>query len=288
MAKISNATVLKEIVIGKGRIMTSTVKVAAIQMNCFMDGKEKNLKLAGKLIDCAGTEGAALIVLPEFFSTAYRVEERDYELSEIIPGPTTDWMHNYCKKHNTFLIGAIIERDICDGVMYDTAVLVGPNGYIGKYRKVCLWGTEVLRFKSGSDYPVFDLGFAKVGIQICYEVGFPEGARILAQKGANLLAYTSAFGLKRTYVWDIATRARALENGVFVIDSNRYGLEKGETDFAGKSRIVNPQGTVLCEATEENEVIIAEINMDEVSEQRLALPYLRDYKKKLFVEKLSE
>ena len=97
--------------------MGNRIKVAAIQMNCLMTGKEDNLKLAADLIERAGQAGAKVIVLPELFSTAYRVEERDYALSEPIPGPTTDWMQSWCKKYDAYLMGAIIERGDVDGVL---------------------------------------------------------------------------------------------------------------------------------------------------------------------------
>ncbi len=268
--------------------MGNRIKVAAIQMNCLMTGKEDNLKLAADLIERAGQAGAKIIVLPELFSTAYRVEERDYALSEPIPGPTTDWMQSWCKKYDAYLMGAIIERGDVDGVLYDTAVLVGPQGVIGKYRKIFLWGPEALRFSRGTEYPVFDLGFAKVGMQICYEVGFPEGARFLGLQGADILLYTAAFGLKRVYAWDIATRARALENGAFLIAADRSGIEKGETDFAAKSRIVDPQGTVLAEAQEDNDVIVSEIDLGQIAPQRMGLPYLRDYNRTLIARQFAK
>jgi len=146
-----------------------------------------------------------------------------------------------------------------------------------------LWGTENQRFAKGpADYATtFDIGFCKVGLQICYEIGFPEPARIMTLNGADIMIYTAAFGQARLYAWDLASRARALENGCYVIAANRSGVERNETVFAGSSRIVGPQGNILSLAAdnEDNQVIVAEIDLAKVDEQRSAIPYLQDLRR---------
>ncbi len=270
-----------------GRRAGRGVKVAAIQMDCILGDREANLSKAEGLIRQAAGQGADLAVLPELFHTGYSMAEKDYEFSELVPdGKTVKWMERLSRQYHMYLVGALIERSDCDGVMYDTSVLTGPEGYIGKYRKVCLWGDETLRFRSGEDYPVFDLGFARLGMQICYEVGFPEGARILTLKGANLITYSAAFGLARSYAWELASRARALENGLYVVAANRCGEEKGGPVFAGKSRIVDPRGEILVEQETKDQVLVQEIWMEEVEKQRRTIPYLKDYKRKLFSSQL--
>ena len=262
------------------------IRVAAVQLNCELGDKQKNLTHAEGLISEAAEKGATLVVLPELFNTGYRVEERDFELAEKIPGDTTDWMVSIARKYGVVLIGCILEKGITNGVIYDTSVVVNETEILGTYRKTHLWDMENVRFTKGADFPVIDLGFARIGMQICYEVGFPEGARILTYKGADLIVYPSAFGKARHYAWDIATRARALENGCFIIAANRTGQEK-ETEFGGYSRIVNPQGSVLEEADEENQVIITEIDLAEVVEQRSSIPYLRDLYKPIIAKEFS-
>lgn len=268
--------------------MPDIVIVAAIQMNCTLGNKEDNLKKSERLVMEAIRQGAVLIVLPELFNTGYRVEEQDLSLAEPIPGTTTEWMSEISRIHNIYLIGSIIERSITDGLVYDTALITGPQGLLGTYRKIHLWDAENVRFIKGEEFPVFDLGFARLGMQICYEVGFPEGARILTLQGADIVVYPSAFGKARYYAWDIATRSRALENGLYVIAANRTGTEKGETIFGGKSRIVDPQGTVLAEAEQEDEVIVAEIDLRALLLQRRTIPYLRDLNKSAVVKSWSK
>jgi predicted amidohydrolase len=263
------------------KAITDEFLVASIQMDCELGNKEQNLKKASTLIKEAIEKGSKMIVLPELFNTGYRVEEKDVELAETIPGPTTNFLETLAREHEVYLITAILEEGASKGVVYDTAVLVGPEGVEGTYRKIHLWDTENTRFTKGEQYPVFDTLYGKVGLQICYEVGFPEGARILTLKGADLIFYPSAFGKARYYAWDIATRSRALENGIYVIASNRSGTEKEETIFGGISRIINPRGTVLSEAIENDEIIYSTINLAEVVRQRREIPYLRDFERGL-------
>ena len=187
--------------------------VAAVQMNAVPYDLPGNLNKAEELINRAIKKNSKLIVLPELFNTGYRVEDRDTELAEEIPGYTTTWLEQIAKKHNIYLSAAILEKTEIKGIIYDTAVLVGPGGLLGSYRKTHLWDVENIRFTKGDDFPVFKTPIGNIGIQICYEIGFPEGARILALKGADIVLYPSAFGKARRYAWDIASRARALENG---------------------------------------------------------------------------
>jgi predicted amidohydrolase len=272
-----------------GEIMkpNTTLVVSAIQMDCVMGDKEKNLARAEQLITEAAAKHAKLIVLPELFNTAYRVEEKDYELAEAIPGPTSRWMSELSQKYDVTLIGCILERGEGRGIVYDTSLITTKDGLIGTYRKIHLWDQESRRFKRGDQLPVFELEWGKIGLQICYEIGFPEGARILALKGADIIVYPSAFGKPRFYAWNLATRSRALENGCFVIAPNRTGTEKQETVFGGKSRIVDPSGQILAEASSDNEVITAEIDLNLVKEQRSKIPYLKDFNKQLIIKELE-
>lgn len=266
------------------KTVSTVIKVAAVQMNCILGDLNANLQKAKALIDRAVEQGAKLIILPELFNTGYRVEERDVELAESIPGPTTDWMIEVARESNVYLAGAILETGRTNGLVHDTALLAGPEGLVGVYRKTHLWDVENTRFTKGEEFPVFETSLGKIGLQICYEVGFPEGARILSMKGADIIVYPSAFGEARLYAWDLATRSRALENGAFVVASNRTGTEKGETTFGGLSRIVDPRGNVLIEAQEEDDVIVSEIDLQQVIDQRRTIPYLRDLNRPLLAK----
>ena len=261
--------------------MAHSVKIAAIQMDCVLQDTAANLAHAAELVNRAASCGAKLIVLPELFNTGYRVEEHDAELAESVPGGrTVDWMREQATRHGAYLVGALMERD--GEALYDTAALVGPDGLVGKYRKMYLWGSEIERWSRGEDVAVMQLPFAKIGLQICYEIGFPEGARKLAQAGAQIVVYTSAFGRARGYAWDLASRARALENGVFVLACNRCGQER-DTSYGGLTRIVAPNTFVLAGAGADGETVVtAEVDLAEIEAQRQAIPYLKDLANKPF------
>ncbi len=262
--------------------MKSRIKTAVIQMDCVPFDKEKNLGHAEELIAGAAAAGAEFIVLPELFSTGYRVEEKDAVLAEPVPGPTTEWMQGLAGRYGVCIAGAVMES--CGGSIYDTAVIAGPEGLAGRYRKMHLWGTEPERFRRGCELPVFSLPFGRIGLQICYEIGFPEQARVLALKGAQIIVYTSAFGKARDYAWNIASRSRALENGVYVVACNRTGIEK-DTVFGGLSRIVAPDSRVIAGTECDGEAVIcAEIDLAEIEEQRKRIPYLRDLNKGLIIK----
>lgn len=257
-------------------------KVATIQMDCELGNTEENIKTAEIYINKAYKMGAKLVILPELFNTGYRVEEDDSSLAEKIPGKTTNWLQQQSQNTNMMFITAIMECGEINGLVYDTAVIIDENGIVGSYKKSYLWDQEKIRFTPGNnDFPVFKTDLGNIGLQICYELGFPEPSRKLALNGADIIAFPSAFGKARTYVWDIANSSRAIENGVFTLSANRIGQDK-DTQFAGHSKIVSPSGKILDELADSEGITIADINLDEVTEQRKKLPYLRDLDKSLY------
>lgn len=260
--------------------MANKFIAASVQMDCTPYDKEKNLAHATSLIAKAASQGAKLIVLPELFSTGYRVELKDRDLAEEIPGQTTNHLQRLAEKFNVYIAAAVLEKGE-DKIIYDTAIIVGAEGLIGRQRKMHLWNGEKFRFGKGNSIGVIKLPFATVGLLICYEIGFPEPARIQTQKGADILIYPSAFGKARYYAWDIASKSRALENGAFVIACNRCGQDS-DSIFGGLSRIVAPDATILAAAgVEEERIVLAEIDLSATEKVRNTLPYLRDLNWKL-------
>ncbi len=254
------------------------MKAAVIQMECTLGEKDTNISKAMKLVEEAIQKGAQIIVLPEFFSTGYRLDELYGQFSEYIPeGDTVSKFGLIAKENQVYIIGSVVERGENRGLYYSSAFLVGPQGFIGKTRKAQLWRLEKLYLAPGNlEREVFDTKLCKIGIIICVEVAFPEIARNCAVRGADILVMVAAFGMPRLYAWDLMTRSRALENGFFLVASNRIGKEK-DSEYCGHSRIVSPKGDVLVDAELEESVIIEEINLEDISSQRVELPYLRDY-----------
>lgn len=278
---------------------TQILKVAVIQMCAKPYALSENLKLALNLANQACEKGANLIILPELFDSGYCVSDRDAEFGidfsaikqdeKAQKSATFRALSDFARSSGVHIVACSIEKT--SKQLYDTAYIISPQGKIsGKHRKIYLWGDEKSRFKSGKNYEVFTLDFGdfstNVGLQICYEVGFGVGANILALQGAEILIYPSAFGKARAYNWDLLSRARALENGCFVCACNHSGAEsnsalKQRLEFAGDSRIISPKGKIMAQATKLNEVIIAEIDLDEVKSQRKKIPYLKDFDTKL-------
>lgn len=254
------------------------IRVAAIQMDCVLGEKETNISKADRFVKEAIQQDAKIIVLPELFSTGYRLDELYYSFSEDIPqGDTINEFEGIARENQVYIVGGIVETGENRGLCYDTAFLVGPDGYIGKTRKARLWRLERLYLTPGKlERDVYDVGFARIGIISCYEIGFPEITRSCAAQGADILVVVSAFGMPRLYNWDLLTKSRALENGCFLIAANRVGKEK-DSEFCGHSRIVSPKGEVLADAELDELVITEELDLEDISRQRVEVPYLRDY-----------
>ncbi len=260
------------------------LNVAAVQMDCELGNVDANLAKAEKLLEEAVAKGAEWVVFPELFNTAYWIPKLDEALAEPIPeGRTTQWMIAQAKKHRILVSGCILAKAPAQGVITDTALTVDQNGVLGTYDKVHLWDNEELRFRNGSRVPEpIPWGDFRIGMQICYEIGFPDISRLLVLKGANVIIYPAAFGRARYHVWDIQSKARALENGMYVVAVNRAGVDDGTVYLGGRSRIVAPDGSVIAEAGRDgDEVLVAEIDTDKCTEARRAVPYLRDLNKPL-------
>jgi len=260
------------------------IKVAALQMTCELGNVDANLTKSERLIKEAVEKGAQWVILPELFNTGYWIPKQDAELAENIPdGRTTQWMIAQAKKYKILVSGCIIANTANKGIVTDTVLTVSDKGLLGKYDKVHLWDSEMLRFKKGNEVPEpIKYGELSIGQQICYEIGFPDISRLLVMKGANVIIYPAAFGKARYYVWDIQSKARALENGIYVIAVNRAGVDDNTVFFGGRSRIVAPNGDVLCEAPLDGDaVLVAEIDLAKCVEARRTVPYLRDLHKSL-------
>ncbi|WRD37000.1 carbon-nitrogen hydrolase family protein [Helicobacter pylori] len=273
------------------------LKTAVIQMQSKPYALNENLQLALNLAKEAHDKGANLIVLPELFDSGYCVNDKDAEFGidfkaiehGKLKNESLSALSNFAKSNKVHLVACSIEKT--DKKLYDSAYIIPPKGgIVGKHRKIYLWGDEKSCFKRGKKYEVFTLDFgdfsAKVGLQICYEIGFGVGANLLALQGAEILIYPSAFGKARAYNWDLLSKARALENGCFVCACNQSGEEtnaqlKQTLEFAGDSRIIAPNGKIIAQATKLNEVVIAEMDLNEVALQRQKIPYLQDFDTKL-------
>lgn len=200
---------------------------------------QDNLQSMVEVLDQAGRERPDLVLLTETFPER-GVKGTVYDLSTPIPGPVTEVLTRKARDYHTYIITGMLERD--GGKAYDTAVLVDRQGRIaGKYRKVHLPLAEVEGGETpGSDYPVFDTDVGRIGILICWDIFFPEAVRILRLEGANIV-FVPIAGDPGARHYDVATRALALDNGVYLVTSVSEGRA---------SRVVNPDGEVMAETTD--------------------------------------
>ncbi|UCF78411.1 MAG: acyltransferase [Candidatus Eiseniibacteriota bacterium] len=193
---------------------------------------------------------ADLYVLPELFSTGYLFGSRKElgRLVERVPeGPTVGVLHKFCRSRGCAIVASIAEVD--RGNYYNSAVLISPRGLLGKYRKIHLFDRERLWFQPGNlDFGVWTFKRARIGLMICFDWVFPEAARVLALKGADIICHPSNLILH--YCQD-AMVTRSIENGVFTVTANRVGSERAEAvqlTFSGRSQITDPKGRVLARA----------------------------------------
>ena len=251
------------------------------------------------LIEDAGKQGVQILCLQEIFNTPYFCPGQDnawYASAEAVPGPTTDLMQEYAKKYNMVIIVPIYEREQA-GVFYNTAAVIDADGkYLGKYRKNHIPHTsgfwEKYFFKPGNlGYPVFETKYAKVGVYICYDRHFPDGARCLGLNGAEIVYNPSATvaGLSE-YLWKLEQPAHAAANGYFMGCINRVGTEKPWNlgEFYGTSYFVNPRGQIIAEASrDQDELLVSEFDLDMIDEVRSTWQFFRDRRPETY-DKLVE
>lgn len=238
------------------------MKAAFIQFNPAFGERDYNVTKAIALIEKTDAE---LIVLPELFNTGYLItsKEETFDLSEPAPGgATTEALSEAAHKKNAHVIAGLIERDGED--CFNSAVVVGPSGYVGKYRKIHLFNEEKLWFQPGNlGFTAFDIGTCRIGVMICFDWFFPESMRTLALKGADVICHCANLVLP---FCQNAMITRCLENRVFAITANRTGEEKRNGKslyYTGRSQITGPDTRVLRQAGAETEEIgIAEIDVN--------------------------
>src|SRR5688500_2614287 len=250
--------------------------------------KEAMLQKHLKLIDEAGKKGVQILCLQEIFNTPYFCPGQDkawYESAESVPGPTTDRLAEYAKKYKMVIIVPVYEKEQA-GVLYNTAAVIDADGkYLGKYRKNHIPHTsgfwEKFFFKPGNlGYPVFQTKYAKVGVYICYDRHFPDGARCLGLNGAEIIFNPSATvaGLSE-YLWKLEQPAHAAANGYFVGAINRVGTEAPWNigEFYGQSYFCDPRGQIIAEGSrDQDELIVADLDMDKIKEVRNTWQFFRD------------
>jgi 5-aminopentanamidase len=227
------------------------MRIAAAQLNPRLGELAGNLELCAKAIREAAAKGAELIVLPECSLSGYMFEDRAAAsaAAEAVPGPATESLAAISSESGIVSVVGLLERDGAE--LYNTAVVLGPDGLIGRYRKSHLPILGVDRFvTAGAEPPpVFELQGARIGIEICYELRFPEVTRLLALAGAEVVVNPTNWPRNASPLADFFIRTRAAENRVWIIAANRVGDEGGSA-FIGRSQVIDPAGRRVAELGE--------------------------------------
>lgn len=242
--------------------MSETVKIAGVQMEPVIADSTGNLARCLELMKTAALEGARLVVFPEAALSGYVFRSLDeaHPIAEPIPGPSTESIADACRELNVHAVVGLLEKqgDKC----YNTAVLMGPGGLIGKYRKLHLPYVGIDRFCNHGDLPpeVYDTEVGRIGLCICYDLDFPEHARVLTLMGAEIIVAIANWPEGIEFIPQYVLHARARENLVHLAAVNRVGEERG-VRFFGRSKFVDRTGICLAEGKAyEEDIIYAEID----------------------------
>ncbi len=263
--------------------MEQKVKTAGIQLAASR-GLAENLRKAGELIGLAADEGARIITLPQLFNSRWfpsSIDPSNFSIAETEAGPTITALREAASKKEAVIIAGIFEKD--GEEYFNTAFVIGQKGeIIGKYRKIHvprlpLW-EEREYFKPGNlGFPVFDTPFGRIGVQLCWDIFFPEGMRILALKGARAVFVPTASAFEHSQrKWERAIMSAAHANGIFIFRVNRVGREERQ-EFYGRSFCVGPDGEFVHGPIGQLPgVALAEIDFGEVERMRNEWVFLRD------------
>ena len=267
--------------------MKEKFKIALAQISCRREDKKANLQKIEEYAKKAKKQNAELVVFPELSLTGYTVRDEIYELAEKIPGPSTSIIEKLAKEIGIHVIFGMPElSEKTEATVYNSAVLVGPEGFIGKYRKMYLPTHSVFEekryFRPGYEVGAFKTELGKIGLTICYDISFPEVIRLTRLEGAKLIVCISASpAIRRTY-FETLTTARAIENAAFLAYVNLVGLEDG-LQFWGESRLIGPNGNIIAKAEyDEENLVVGEIDYADIRPVEIFVPTLRDLRPEIF------
>jgi len=271
------------------------IKIGLVQSSCS-NNIDNNIERAIEGIRKAASEGAQIVCLQELFTSLYFCDVENYDnfkIAETIPGPTTDKLSKIAAELKVVIVASLFEKR-AKGLYHNTTAILDADGtYLGKYRKMHIPDDpayyEKFYFTPGDlGYKVFQTKYAKIGVLICWDQWYPEASRITALLGAEILFYPTAIGWASTQdeetnieqynAWQTIQRSHAIANGVHTVSVNRVGYEQnGAMKFWGGSFVSNPFGTILKQASHENEeVIVVEIETEKSDSYRIHWPFLRD------------
>ena len=271
------------------------VRLAGIQISC-VEEKKRNIEKAEKFTQIAIEKGANIVCFQELFTTHWfpkEMNERHFSLAEEMDGPSIMRMQDLAKKNEIVLVCPLFEKGE-ENTFYNSAVIIDAGGEIlGRYRKIHvpqipLW-EEKYYFSPGSlGFPVFKTKFAILGVQICWDNFFPEGSRILALKGAQIIFSPTAAAFASQKKWETVISSNAISNGVYIFRVNRVGSEEKQ-DFYGKSFCISPEGEFMDKPTGMREgIVFIDIDLKSIDKVRKEWPFFKDRRPEVYKEIIND
>lgn len=271
------------------------IKLAGIQIACGEE-KERNVEKAIKFAQVAVERGAQLICFPELFTTRWfpmEMDERHFALAEKANGPSVGRMQEFARAHGVVLVCPIFETE-GPGAFYNSAVIIDAGGEIlGSYRKVHvpripLWEEKYYFSPGDLGFSVFQTKFATIGVQICWDNFFPEGSRILALKGAQIIFSPTAAAFASQKRWETVISANAISNGLYIFRVNRVGSEPKQ-DFYGRSFCMSPEGELLDKPAGMREgIALVDVDLKGIDQIRREWPFFGDRRPEAYEEILKK
>ncbi len=262
------------------------ITVATVQMKPRLGEAEENLvKMSETVSKIASQQKVDLIVFPELITSGYELGVRFTELAQRIPGPTINLLAQRANEYGVYIAFGIVTKEKVESVLYNSAVLVGPDGeLLDVYNKIHLRGEERMAFREGFKLPVIPTEVGNIGLMIGYDLAFPEVARSLALDGADIICVMANWEASNIDEWKTYIRARAYENSVFIAAANRVG-EDVTLNFGGESMIVGPRGQIHASLANETDTetgaplegfAVSRIDLDEVRKYREEFQFIQN------------
>jgi predicted amidohydrolase len=266
----------------------AVIRAAAIQTAPVLGDLAGNLECCLARMQAAAADGCRLVAFPECALSGYMFDgaAAAWACAEPVPGDGTDALARACAEHGLHCVIGVLER--VGERLHNTAVLIGPGGLIGRYRKshIACVGADRFTVPGAEPFEVYETPIGKIGMQICYDWRFPEITRILALQGAEIIAHPTNSPVASRDLAEFMTRARAAENAVFLLTANRCGGEAG-TEFFGWSQIVDPLGRRLAEAQDTETMVIADLDLA-LARSKVKAPGDGGYEVSLFDDRRPE
>lgn len=251
------------------------LRIALVQQDTVWQDPAANLARARGFVEQAARAGARVVVFPELFTLGFTMAPEPF--AEALPGPTSEAVASLSKAFGVYVIGSAVEAHTPHP--RNAAFVTGPDGsLVAAYRKIhpFSYGEENLHYSGGEDCPLFMIDGVPCGLQICYDLRFPEPFRALASRGAEVIFVPANWPVRRIHAWSTLLAARAIENLATICGVNRVGRDAMQLEYPGCSVIHDPFGEVIAEGDDQEGLVLGDVDLVQLRAWRERFPALRD------------